>query len=101
MNDFEEIEFARSSLVKAYNDDSVLSVRNALDKKYPGFCKDFELRMNHWMHRLDTNSFLFCLSEHAAEEDETGRLSMWRAYERKNGAALVIPELLLMMRRVK
>jgi hypothetical protein len=90
MNDYEEIEFARSALVEAYNNDKVLQVRNSLDKKFEGFCKEFQEKMNFWMLRLDKSIFLFCLSEHESSEDQTGRLSMWRAYGRRNGAAIVI-----------
>ena len=38
--------------------------------------------------RADT--YITCLSEHKAEEDTLGRLSMWRAYGGTNGVALVM-----------
>ncbi|MBA8880866.1 DUF2971 domain-containing protein [Phyllobacterium myrsinacearum] len=36
------------------------------------------------------NTFISCVSKHALHEREHGRLSMWRAYGRKSGVALVL-----------
>mgnify|MGYP001345930060 FL=1 len=35
------------------------------------------------------NTYALCLTEHLADEDKYGRLSMWRAYASLNGVALV------------
>ncbi|MDO1580912.1 DUF2971 domain-containing protein [Rhizobium oryzicola] len=42
---------------------------------------------NEWKFRW--NSFVACVSEHGPEDDRFGRLSMWRAYGRNSGVALV------------
>ena len=40
---------------------------------------------------MRTDTYLTCVSEHKAEEDTLGRLSMWRAYYGgTNGVALVM-----------
>lgn len=36
------------------------------------------------------NTYAFCLTEHSKEEDDYGRLSMWRAYAPNNGVAVVL-----------
>jgi len=36
------------------------------------------------------NNYIGCLSEHKAEEDSSGRLSMWRAYGQGSGVAIVM-----------
>src|SRR5690606_23126401 len=39
---------------------------------------------------LENGTYLTCLSEHEPEEDNLGRLSMWRAYGGRSGVALVL-----------
>lgn len=36
------------------------------------------------------NTYIACLSEHSVSDDQYGKLSMWRAYGRGNGGAIVI-----------
>ena len=42
-----------------------------------------------WASLMKTATYITCFSEHDKEEDQNGRLSMWRAYGGRNGVALI------------
>ena len=46
--------------------------------------------LNRSENALVTRTYLACVSEHSPDEEQRGRLSMWRAYGRKTGVAFVL-----------
>lgn len=57
-------------------------------------CRNLDEEINRFINYNSTswlyNTYITCFTEHCVSEDNLGRLSMWRAYGRDNGAAIVI-----------
>lgn len=89
MNDYMEIEHGFDCLNAAYKKqrDRFSSI---FDEAFPSFCKKLEDRFNGWLPHFRSDSYITCISEHDDDEDVTGRLSMWRAYGRTTGVAVIL-----------
>jgi hypothetical protein len=89
MNDYREVEHGFECLRDAYskNKQRMLAL---FDGMFPGFCEHLEKTFDNWMPYFRSDSYIACLSEHDASEDQHGRLSMWRAYGAGAGVALVL-----------
>lgn len=88
MNDYSEIEIGNRLLMDFYKNDTGGELREIMDEIHKGCTNTLEQYYDHQSSRL-MNTYAFCLTEHTKEEDEYGRLSMWRAYGLNNGVALV------------
>ena len=88
MNDYSEIEIGNRLLMDFYKNDTGGELREIMDEIHKGCTNTLEQYYVHQISRL-MNTYAFCLTEHTKEEDEYGRLSMWRAYGLNNGVALV------------
>ena len=63
----------------------------ALDSVHAGAGQAAIDLFNGWMSHIEFGTFITCISEHPASEDQHGRLSMWRAYGKGSvGVALVL-----------
>ncbi len=65
-------------------------LRTVMDNISPEVRPEFEKYWSGWRDHIAPNTFVSCLSEHKDSEDLLGRLSMWRAYGRDCGVALVL-----------
>ncbi|MBN9514791.1 MAG: DUF2971 domain-containing protein [Alphaproteobacteria bacterium] len=96
MNDVLEVEHGFQCLSKAYKGPHGERLRKTLDSRFPGIVKEIEKQFDDSLNTLRYETFITCLSEHAGEgheyEDQYGRGSMWRAYGRGKGVALVIKQ---------
>jgi hypothetical protein len=90
LNDFREIDYGISLLREFYNGAQGLRLKTSLNKVFPGISYAFETRLNDWIPHIRNSTFMTCFSEHPHIEDTFGRLSMWRAYGRSTGVALVL-----------
>lgn len=90
MNDFGEVEYGLQRLVNFYQSPSGKKFKDALNSVFPGATDNFQKQFDSLQPSLRDHTFLTCFSEHLDEEDEYGRLSMWRAYGGANGIALVV-----------
>ena len=91
MNDVSEVRYGLERLWKTYRESKAgEQFRSVLNEIFPGSIEEIEKRFNGWTPEFFTNTFLTCFSEHRDEEDYHGRLSMWRAYGKAAGIALVI-----------
>ena len=88
MNDYSEIEIGNRLLMDFYKNDTGVELREIMDEIHKGCTNTLEQYYDHQSSHL-MNTYAFCLTEHTKEEDEYGRLSMWRAYGLNNGVALV------------
>lgn len=88
MNDYSEIEIGNWLLMDFYKNYTGIELREIMDEIHKGCTKTLEQYYDRQSSRL-MNTYAFCLTEHTKEEDEYGRLSMWRAYGLDNGVALV------------
>ena len=89
MNDFLEIQYGWHCLTSACNSNLGVEFREVVESISPGFCSRLEHQLTEWKPRFKTGTYHTCISEHLNSEDEFGRLSMWRAYGRNTGVALV------------
>jgi Protein of unknown function (DUF2971) len=90
MNDFTEVQHGAQCLASAYKSAAGRQLQATLDGLYPGFVQQLETHFNGWMPEFERGTYIACFSEHLQSEDQLGRLSMWRAYGRAGGVALVL-----------
>jgi hypothetical protein len=90
MNDFMEIRHGLSCLASAYHSDVGGKFKYILNNLYHDVCTEFENIYNGWVPQLESDTYITCISGHLDDEDNIGRLSMWRAYGGSTGVALVI-----------
>lgn len=80
MNDFSEIEHGLASLKYAYGSEVGVRFKAVLNGIHPGAAEEVEKLFDSWLPHFRVQTYLTCISEHEDDEDDTGRLSMWRAY---------------------
>jgi Protein of unknown function (DUF2971) len=90
MNDYMEVEHGFECLNAAYKAEPGQHFNAALDSCYPGLAEEVLQYFKAWLPSIRGNTFITCVSEHTHNEDEHGRLSMWRAYGGRAGIALVL-----------
>lgn len=90
MNDFSEIEHGLNCLQAAWVSSSGVRLQKWLDGAAPGLREQLVSTFDAHAYGLKVATFVMSLSEHDDDEDELGRLSMWRAYGGKNGVGLVL-----------
>ena len=94
MNDYKEIDYGIQLLNQSiYTSETRRQrIHHLVDELGwpPTFLSDLLGDLNRNETELSTHTYLACLSEHPVEEDQRGRLSMWRAYGRKTGVAFVL-----------
>ena len=90
MNDFSEIQHGINCLAAAWNSDAGASLKELLKRLKPGLCDELEKLFDGHADAMRLSTFITSLSEHRDEEDQLGRLSMWRAYGGRAGVALVL-----------
>lgn len=95
MNDYKEIDYGRNQFIDSLEKPQNEINRNNLEelikkidsnKNYKDFCDV----CNQYIKDIETRTYITCLSEHPSTEDNYGRLSMWRAYGRSTGVALIL-----------
>jgi hypothetical protein len=90
MNDFSEVRHGYNLLLKAWPGDSGKAFQAALNNCHPDVAREVALEFDKQTAAIMNGSFVACFSEHDPNEDEHGRLSMWRAYCNPAGVALVL-----------
>lgn len=90
MNDFQEIEWGWSCLLAAWNEGLGDQLKAALDGLFPGSSERIIGHFDQLLPTVRAQTYITCISEHDDDEDEIGRLSMWRAYGGQAGVALVL-----------
>jgi hypothetical protein len=96
MNDYREFRHGLDLLIQFFNSESPTrkeffdSINACGDKLGEEAVKLFD----DWLPHNELNVYVTCLSEHDPAEDQYGRLSMWRAYNRPGavGVALVLDQ---------
>lgn len=88
MNDYLEVEYGQDTFVSFYNSNS--NFKEVVNSVYANSSELIEKYFNDWRYQLKSNAYLFCLSEHTEDDNIFGRLSMWRAYARNNGVAIIL-----------
>lgn len=90
MNDFMEVQHGLECLAEAYRGEAGADLKATLNGIFNGITGDLERLFDGWQPFLRRDTYVTCFSEHLNEEDDLGRLSMWRAYGGTTGVALVV-----------
>ena len=90
MNDYLEVEYGLKCLYCAYHSDAGKDFKQTLNGLFSGICEEIEAVFDGGTGHFRFDTFLTCISEHQSIEDSIGRLSMWRAYGKETGVALVL-----------
>lgn len=91
MNDYMEVNHGFECLRAAWGKaESENPVYGALEACFIGLYDEITTYFNGWLPKIREDTYITCVSEHSDEEDQNGRLSMWRAYGGKAGIALVL-----------
>lgn len=97
MNDYTEISHGWEISQKAFeHSEAGKRFRQTLDDAHPGIVAKIAANFDPWIDTYQRKTYVASVSEHDADEDKLGRLSMWRAYGGRSGVAVVIkPDLFL------
>ena len=91
MNDYSEVQYGSCCFEGAYNTEPGTNFKTALESCFPGLAEEVRKELfDDWRPIIRHDTYVTCLSEHLSDEDQHGRLSMWRAYGGAAGVALVI-----------
>lgn len=98
MNDFMEVEHGFQLLQRSFSppidsetEKGLRAVAAAIDEIFSGLSEETIKLFEGWLPTLRNKTYVTCLSEHHAHENDTGRLSMWRSYSSNQvGVGLVI-----------
>jgi hypothetical protein len=83
MSDYSEVLHGQSLLRSVLYDDGEKGLRaltDAVDACVPAAAPEAILLFNRLWDDIRSNTYVTCISEHRKDEDEHGRLSMWRAF---------------------
>ncbi|EHR38664.1 DUF2971 domain-containing protein [Megamonas funiformis] len=95
MNDYSEIKYGKKCLDNLLNDPEIKLMLNNILKLFNTNLDNLKNIYHIVTHDIKKIIYISCFSEHLPEEDNIGRLSMWRAYGNSSGVALVINSKLL------
>lgn len=91
MNDFSEVSHGFNCLIDALEKKGgVLPLITYLNSLFSGFTEAFAKYFKDCYPNMEAQSYMICISEHDDDEDDNGRLSMWRAYGGRHPVALVL-----------
>ncbi|MFF2322371.1 DUF2971 domain-containing protein [Agrobacterium sp. NPDC058088] len=80
MNDSSEIAHGTMCLAAALESDVAAELTGILDGRFPNFTADLLGILNSWLPHFQQETYITCLTEQLPDEEQLGRLSMWRAY---------------------
>jgi hypothetical protein len=91
MNDYGEIKHGERAVSEFFSMHNPRAKQfwDVLNRLFPDIFYELDHYYSSWSDDLNWNTFVTSVSIHTPEEDELGRLSMWRAYGRNTGVALV------------
>ncbi len=90
MNDFSEVQHGLNCLYAAWESPPGKELQEMINRVKGGLRDEIAALFDGHTNNLRTQTYITCVSEHRDEEDQLGRLSMWRAYGGRNGVALVL-----------
>lgn len=80
LNDFSEISYGMELCRNVLDGQEGQRFQDAVEDIFPGTIKLASNALSGWVHDWQFETYLACVSIHRPEEDQRGRLSMWRAY---------------------
>ena len=89
MNDYLEVKYGQELLLEAIKNKSGTQLKNAVNACHADLFEKAWNLFQAWLPGFRYDTYLTCVSKHSNDEDDIGRLSMWRAYGGKTGVALI------------
>lgn len=91
MNDYMEFEHGKKLLVDLINDTNEgKELRKIFESISPDVFEETFSNFKNWAPHIKNDFYISCFSEHNNKDDENiGRLSMWRAYGGNAGVAII------------
>ncbi|MFD2263475.1 DUF2971 domain-containing protein [Lacibacterium aquatile] len=93
MNDYMEFDHGHDCLTHFWNGEGGKhseALKAVLESFHAGITDELAKDFDAWTPVFRNETFIACMSEHLPDEDDIGRLSMWRAYGGNTGVALVL-----------
>ncbi|WP_288193058.1 DUF2971 domain-containing protein [uncultured Phyllobacterium sp.] len=91
MNDHQDIETGLERLQHWINNSASAALADALDRCVPGVWNEGIKKFQDWLPGLRNETYVLSVAEHDPNENNTGRLSLWRAFEGDaTGVAVVV-----------
>lgn len=91
MNDHRDVEVGIAK-VGAWLEDAERrdSLVETVETCLPGIWRQGVDKYHNWLPKIVDHTYVLSIAEHDPKEDATGRLSMWRAFERDDAAVAVV-----------
>lgn len=89
MNDSSEVMHGLQNLSELRFQPVWADFIKVLDSLELGLAAEVSTIFDDYSGQIQDSTFITCVSEHSAADDEFGRLSMWRAYGGRQGVALI------------
>lgn len=89
MNDYQEVKYGAEQFKNLRTSPQFDDFKAAFGDKADAFVKAFDFAIAQFPE-WEQSTYISCLSEHENDEDELGRLSMWRGYGKGAGLAIVL-----------
>ena len=80
MNDYSEISYGLGLIRAVFSGQEGERFRTAVEDIFSGTIEKAEELLTGWERDWEFETYIACVSVHNPEEDQQGRLSMWRAY---------------------
>ncbi|WP_238372432.1 DUF2971 domain-containing protein [Heliomarina baculiformis] len=80
MNDFSEIAYGLNLIRKVFSGPQGDRFRKAVNDIFPEVMEKVDASFTEWNADWELETYIACVSLHDDSEDQSGRLSMWRAY---------------------
>lgn len=93
MNDASEVDHGIEQLVSAFRtlrNEAGGDFKAVIDDLHVGLFEEIDRRFSREYVDWRLSTFVTCFSKHTKDDDDYGRLSMWRAYGGRTGVALII-----------
>lgn len=92
MNDYMEITHGYKQLLRFFNSEGEhrQNFIDALDLYEEGIALEILKGFDEWWKKIENDTFIASISVHPIQENQHGRLSMWRAYGEQQAKAAIV-----------
>ncbi|EJN02480.1 DUF2971 domain-containing protein [Phyllobacterium sp. YR531] len=91
MNDHQDVEVGIERLHQWITHPDSKALVNAIDHCAPGVWAEGVKKFDEWLPKLKNETYVVSVSQHNPSENNTGRLSLWRAFDKNAvGVAVVV-----------
>ena len=93
LNDYREFEHGKECLVKLLDgSEEGQALKNIFNDINPDIFDKVYSNFKNWAPFIKDDFYISCFSEHKKNDDDIGKLSMWRAYGGDSGVAIIFKQ---------